>query len=562
MPFSISATFNVSVGLTRPAGTFSYFWGNSSPNHACRVAKAADLDNDGVDEVIFAAFECQPNSPSMYTNTQVQIFDWVDGKLKNMTSTWLPNFGQRVEGVGDIQFGDFNGDGQMDVFLSGYADMDYRIHAYALMNKGGYFEKTDLGLCSWQHGSYAYDVNKDGYTDVMATGYGTDAFRMYLGGPNGLSTYQFTGGDWAGGSGVALGDFFGDGSTSVILVDWGVADHFRADTQDLSDAKDTALLRLSLGTDGKSPALTFTNSLPLPRLELPKYGNLANGQYDNSHDIRALGMDFNADGLTDVLVFSRGGWNGQTWPRKSEVQFLQNKGNGQFDDVTDTIRSGFVSDAAASYSARVGDFNQDGLPDIFSNDQDSPNSTFLLMGDPSGKFIDTGRKSLSGLGGKASSALAKGPNGTYYIVAETDGNINGKVVYAPVTISRADVITGTASDDTLQLSSGVAKVYGLAGSDTFKFVPGSTLDADKKSAPSIMDFKTREADKLDLSSLFESATIAPTWLKAAPSPKQDATNTVWFKGGYVSISTDADNTAELYIKLVGVAKLDASSLIL
>ena len=131
-----------------------------------------------------------------------------------------------------------------------------------------------------------------------------------------------------------------------------------------------------------------------------------------------------------------------------------------------------------------------------------------------------------------------------------------------MTISRTDVANGTASDDTLELSAGVVKAYGLAGSDTFKYASASALGVDKKSAPSIMDFKAKEADKIDLIALFESASIAPTFLKAVPSTKQDATNTVWFKGGYVSISTDADNTAELYIKLVGVVKLDASSLIL
>ncbi len=234
MPISVSSSFAVTTGPSRSAGTFSYFWGNSSPTFACRVAKAVDLDNDGLEEVIYAAFETQPNSPSTYTNTQVQIFGWVDGKLKNRTSTWLPRMGHQVEGVGDIQFGDFNGDGLIDIFLSGYADMDHRVHAYALMNKGGYFEKADLGLCSWQHGSFAYDVNKDGLMDVMATGYGTDAFRLYLGSPSGLIAHEFTSGDWAGGSGVAIADFLGDGSVSVVLVDWGVADNHSSATQDTS----------------------------------------------------------------------------------------------------------------------------------------------------------------------------------------------------------------------------------------------------------------------------------------------------------------------------------------
>ncbi len=477
MGTTISTSFNVKLGTSKSAGTFPYFWGNSSPTAAIRFVKSADIDGDGAEEVIFAAFESQPNTPEKYTNTQIQIFGWEGNNLKNMTSAWLPNNSNRVEGVGDIQFGDFNADGLLDVFLPGYADMDYQVHAYALMNKGGYFEKSDLGVCSWQHGSYAYDVNHDGYTDVLATGYGTDAFRLYLGGSGGLTSYKFDTGDWAGGSGVAIGDFFGDGTTSVILVDWGGANNA------VSDAQDTALFKLSLGADGQSPELTFTNALPLPRLELPNYENLANGQYDNSHDIRALPMEFSGDSLTDVIVFSRGGWNGTTWPNKSQIQFLKNTGDGHFDDVTETTLAGFVEDAATSYSAQVLDVNNDGLLDIFSNEANwaSQNSTFILMRDTSGKFTDSGRTVLSLSQPKVSaSALAKGPDGKYYLVSDTNGYVTGAVKYSAISVTSTTTLTGTPDDDLIPVTTPRSKVYGLGGSDIFEFTSLVSLGTTKK----------------------------------------------------------------------------------
>lgn len=77
-----------------------------------------------------------------------------------------------------------------------------------------------------------------------------------------------------------------------------------------------------------------------------------------------------------------------------------------------------------------------------------------------------------------------------------------------------------------------------------------------------MDFKIDEGDKLDLASLFDETNAVPEWLSAPPTVTADCTNTAWFKGRYVAISTDADRAAEYYIKLVGISNLDASSVIL
>ena len=144
---------------------------------------------------------------------------------------------------------------------------------------------------------------------------------------------------------------------------------------------------------------------------------------DASHDIRARTMDFNHDGLDDVIVFSREANNGKGWPVNSRIQFYLNKGNGIFDDVTSTILVGYDTHSNASYNPIIADFNNDGLLDIFISDASfgvPSNSTAILMQQANGTFVDSYRKELSALvnsqGGAAT--ILKGPDNFWYLVSE------------------------------------------------------------------------------------------------------------------------------------------------
>jgi len=208
----------ITLSPTQTIGTFSYYWARpANTQDVVRFAFVADLDGDGVDEVIFGGFETQPNTPDLFDHTRIQIFGWSDGKFQNLSSRWLPNGADQLEGVGDIQFGDFNGDGRTDVFIAGYADMDHKVNSYVLYNRGGWFEKHSLGKVSWQHGAAVYDINRDGIDDIVTAGWGD--IPVYLGGTSGVvraETFNHS----AVGSGIALGDFLGNGSVSMIAVDW------------------------------------------------------------------------------------------------------------------------------------------------------------------------------------------------------------------------------------------------------------------------------------------------------------------------------------------------------
>jgi FG-GAP-like repeat len=392
--------FDTSVGAFETptlAASYSY---SALPGFtlAVRYLYPIDVDGDGVDELLVAGFETQPNTPSNYKNTKISLLGWRGGQFANLTSQWLPNLADQVEGVGDIAVGDFNHDGRLDIFLSAYADMNFNVNAYQLINKGGYFEKSVVeNVVGWQHGVAAADINHDGYTDVFSVGYG-DAPRVYLGGPTGLVPKRLA--SYAGGSGIAMADFLNDGSTTAFIVDYGP-----------DRVNNSVLMRFIDDGAGNITDVARVSTPPGPLLG------------DIGHNVRAKAFDFNADGLMDVLVFTRETWNGTQWPVNSRIQFLKNNGGGQFTDVTTDLLVGYATNSNASYSPVFIDLNGDRLTDVFLSESQygASNSTAMLIQVGNGKFVDTGRSqlsaNLSANGGMAT--VLRGPGGIRYFAFES-----------------------------------------------------------------------------------------------------------------------------------------------
>lgn len=394
-----SGIFAAASGAT----SFNYYRDGSTSNPVSYMY-ARDLDGDGVDEILFASFETQPNTPQNYSNTSVHILGWEAGVFKDLTSKWLSGTQNQVEGIGDVCFGDFNADGRLDVFLSAYTDMDHPVHPYALMNQGGYFDKVQFPVQTWMHAVTCTDINKDGFDDVLVTGY--SGFPQYLGSPGGLVEYQ----GMVGGSGIAAGDFLSNGTVQAVLVD--------AD----GSPNDTKLYSLTVQSNPPRVAFQLTGTLPSPRLD-NRFADQTNP--NSSHDIRARAVDFDQDGLLDVVVFSyRYNAPSSYVQNRSEIQFLKNKGAGVFEDVTDSVRIGFDTSGNVGYFPVFRDFNQDGLVDLFVSQPDwlptGYHSASLLLQSPSGQFVDTAKTSLNALidSGGGQATLAKGPSGVFYLVKE------------------------------------------------------------------------------------------------------------------------------------------------
>ena len=546
--------------MTTPTkvGAYSLYSGNSLERWVVRYGYTADLNGDGTDEVIFAGFETQPNTPTEYDNTRLLVFGWQDGKLVNRATTWLPNGMDQVQGVGDIQFGDFNKDGLLDFFTSSYTDMNHPVHSYVFLNRGGRFDRLDLGTDQWQHNAVVHDINRDGFDDVLTIGWGQP--RVYIGGPSGLTRHE-AGGPLFG-AGIAVGDFLGDGSLSAVVTDWAVN----------RSVQDIVLLKINENFNLTGPG-SRVNSELVSHLPAPAMGN-------TSHDIRARPLDFNNDGRLDVVVFSTSDHTVTT--RSSAVQFLENTGGGVFRDVTSQRLVGYDTTGTTTYTPIFRDFNGDGQLDIFSLDAhwEIANSTRFLMGSPTGTFVESGRQSLSALIPKTAVAtVAKGPDGKFHLVWDAGSRGMADIYSAPLSFTDNSQITAVppAGNITTPTPPVVTAPVPPAGNITTPTPPVVTdhLDqprdglVDVNRSDGVTRFKDLRRSKgveinnddvLDMTVLEQDLGI-DLWFSGnrAPGWRTDATGAVWERGNVIYVSTDRDNQAEWWCRVVGVQDVDGDN---
>jgi len=400
----------INISTAQQVGQFAFFNDGSTDLAVGAVPYIFDVDGDGVDEMIFAGLESQPNTPETFSNISIYMYGWVDGVLQDITDKWLPGDLNDVEAVGSIAFGDFDGDGDLDAYLSANTDMDYSVNSYQLTNEGNVFSKKAISNNAWEHDVFTADINNDGYDDVLLGNYDLHGDVLYLGGANGLKTIpldiNFT--PFAlGASGVTVADYYGDGTQTAIYTDAGYG------------TDSTRLIRFKITDDGVSYASNVV--LPSPLLATEEYKN----RFDvtGSHTIRSAPMDFNNDGLMDVLIFARADQDDNgSWPNVSTIQFLENKGGGIFEDVTDARLVNYDHATASVYNPVIRDYNNDGLLDIFAGDadyDDNIDSFRIIFQQDDGTFVDSPevRHVLNNqMDGGASAALARGPDGTYVYV--------------------------------------------------------------------------------------------------------------------------------------------------
>jgi hypothetical protein len=379
-------TSNAVMSFGNAVGGISLpYFDDGSDRWAVRYFYTKDIIGDNSQEVIIAGFETQPNTPAEYSSTQLLILSVENGTLAAISNDLVGVLGADVEGVGDVTFGDFNGDGSIDFFTSAYVDMEYVVNAYAFYNDENGFKRELVDISQWQHGVASLDINADGFDDVYSAGY--DGAEIYIGSVDGLSEYSVSG-SYGGGSHVALADFLNNGEVQAVVVD-GAAPN-----------GGTSLFSISVDDVNNTVTLEEITILPEPIMNTAEFDDILNQSIPRSHDVRVEAVDFSNDGLIDVVVFSRADNDPVTgqWPVISQVQFLENNGDGTFSDVTTSILPNYDFNSNVGYEPIIDDFNRDGYIDIFISDadfQDTHNSSVFLMGSSDGSFTESGRDILS-----------------------------------------------------------------------------------------------------------------------------------------------------------------------
>ncbi|MFC9279284.1 FG-GAP-like repeat-containing protein [Streptomyces collinus] len=216
----------------------------------------------------------------------------------------------------DTQTGDFDGDGHLDlaVFRAGFAAGDDPIGTTAalwkgpLKRSGAAAAKTPFDHAHLQyidiHDGATGDINRDGRSDLVLTGYcgdGSYCSRVYVSGPSGLAQPA----DWyPSGDSAALGDVDGDGYADLVTG--------FSDDNSVTVVPGTAS---GLGAQGTWTSYTQdTPGVPGAREEEDSFGasvSVADVTGDGIADV-AIGApgENGAEGVVDVLRGSRTGLTG------------------------------------------------------------------------------------------------------------------------------------------------------------------------------------------------------------------------------------------------------------
>lgn len=279
----------------------------------------------------------------------------------NMTGVW----GSSVNLV------DYDGDGDLDIFLNGSVNPSGVPYCRIHRNRGGgLFSSVNPGFSGTYRGHSVWaDFNSDGILDLVIVGRLSEATlpssRMYLGSASGsfsLANVGFLGLDY---SWVDAGDYDNDGDMDVLIT--GIRSgtnyimlyrndgnlQFSEIYAGLRDVSNGQCHWVDIDNDGDLDISVLGSGYCLIyRNEgTDRFTRLDQDFVPLSYSASAWG-DFNNDGFVDLATAGQG-------PEGVQTYLYQNNGQGGFHSVVHNIPG------RMSGSLMWGDYNNDGLLDLF-----------------------------------------------------------------------------------------------------------------------------------------------------------------------------------------------------
>ena len=309
--------------------------------------------------------------------------------LHLLAIAYAPDFGPPTiysAGAGPMAKGDFNGDGRVDLVVSGDNAL------YVFLGRGDGTFQAAVASPARPNAYYNFvvaDFNGDGRVDVAGIRYDSSAIQF----GNGDGTFQAPVGQYSFGYRAAAGDVNGDGATDLVVA---YAEAWPDDTGWSILGGVQVFLNRGDGTldfdsdlDGIYYSVSSMELVDYDRdgdldlvicdykWDLILYDGFGNGAFGG---LRALGGaeyepegvvigDFNGDGALDLMLGP--GYYQQFQP------FL-GRGNGAFD-------AGPTYQAGGNRNPAAADFNRDGKLDVICSDSWRPGGVLsVLLGDGGG----------------------------------------------------------------------------------------------------------------------------------------------------------------------------------
>ena len=238
--------------------------------------KFADTDNDGDLDVIITGFD---NSYVFFTKLYINN----DGVLTEQTGVNLPQLN-----YGRIGLADYDNDGDTDITLEGFNNSTGSAYTKIWKNEGdNNFTEQDFGLPQLWLGDIEWgDVDNDGDLDLLYSGTAAANSEIHLfvnNGGNFTADADFNITPVHRGAGLELADFDGDGSLDIFLVG-----------TNYSDNGEALVAKLYLN-DGNGN-YTEDNSNDMPGVEFCE-SRAADYDNDGKADIFYTGLDINGFAL-------------------------------------------------------------------------------------------------------------------------------------------------------------------------------------------------------------------------------------------------------------------------
>lgn len=279
-----------------------------------------------------------------------------------------------------VAFLDFDGDGRLDVFMVNASSFEPFAkgqepvnHLYRNLGQGKFADvtrKAGVGRSGWGNGVCSGDIDNDGHEDLYVTYWGLNSlFRN-----KGDGTFD----DIAVKAGVA--GAAETWSTGCTFIDY--------DRDGLLDLFVSSYLQFSLKTTplpGSHPYCVFRDKSVfcgprgLPHGKVMLYRNRGDGTFvdvseatgvakaEGFYAFTAVAADLNGDGWTDIYVASD----------STPSLYFRNNKKGGFDEVATEAGIAYNENGTeqAGMGVAIGDFNNDGFPDITKTNfiRDYPN---------------------------------------------------------------------------------------------------------------------------------------------------------------------------------------------